>query len=300
MTRSAAAPRTVTPALLRSMPLPSLGEDADKEARGRVLVIGGSTEVPGALILAAHGAMRVGAGKLQIAAPKPVAAGLAIAIPEARVIAIPVDRKGELGPQAPALIASAVERADAVVIGAGMLNEASALKLVLQLLQRPGAASFVIDAAALTGLGSKLALLKRAGHPLVLTPHQGEMAALLDTSLEEIKADPLAAARQVARAGGAVVALKGKETWIAAPDGPAFLHRQRALGLGASGSGDVLSGVIGGLLARGAPPEAAAAWGVYLHGEGGWALEQAVGGIGYLAHEVLDYIAPALARLSGE
>lgn len=292
------AAREVTPELLRELPLPKLGGDSDKNARGRVLVVGGGAEVPGAVLLAGIAALRVGAGKLQLAATPRFADHLAMAVPEARVLPAPADANGDLVAAAGEALAGSADRCDALVVGPGMLDEEVAGALAADLVKRTTTPAFLLDAAAMTGLRDRAEALKAGAGRLVLTPHGGEMAALMGCDKEEVQADPLKLARQAAQELGAVVALKGETTWIVSPDGHAVVYRNGPVGLATSGSGDVLAGVIGGLLARGAPPFAAAAWGVYLHGQAGVRLSESVGPLGFLAREIAPQIPAILAELA--
>ena len=130
---------------------------------------------------------------------------------------------------------------------------------------------------------------------MILTPHAGEMAGLTGVSKAHVEADPLGAAREAAQALGAVVAVKGQRTFIAAPDGRGWRHEGHAVGLATSGSGDVLAGVIAGLLARDASPEQAALWGVFLHQQAGQRLSERVGPLGFLARELAGEIPGLLA-----
>jgi hydroxyethylthiazole kinase-like uncharacterized protein yjeF len=131
----------------------------------------------------------------------------------------------------------------------------------------------------------------------VLTPHAGEMAALLDLSKPDVEADPVAAARTAAARFAAVVVMKGEVTHIVTPDGRAWRHDGGVVGLGTGGSGDVLAGLIGGLLARGAEPAQAAIWGVHVHGAAGEALTRRQGAVGFLARELPAEIPPILEGL---
>lgn len=276
-------------ALLATRPLPSPPDGEGKEGRGRVLIIAGGAEVPGAALLAGVGALRAGAGKLQMAATDAFAVPLALAMPESRVIRVASTKRGEIASSAADDLANAVERSDAVVVGPGMVDEALAARLMKRLAALDGTAPFVVDAAALSGLSLGDGLTGLRGR-VVLTPHAGEMAALLGISKEEVIADPVAAARQAAAGFQAVVALKGATTWIVSPSGEGWRHDLGVVGLGTSGSGDVLAGVIGGLLARGAPPLDAALWGVRLHARAGERLTARVGHLGFLAREIADAI----------
>lgn len=290
------APEMVTAEVLRAWPLPAVDEDGDKEARGRVLVMGGGAQVAGAVLLTAVAALRAGAGKLQIGAPGRLATAVALAVPEARVIAAPETEAGELAPKAAGVFGEALARANAGVIGPGMLDGEAAGELALRLLGGEGP-PMVVDAAAMQGLSAAPERARPHGGRLVLTPHAGEMAALSGCSKDEVAADPLAAARRAAAALQAVVALKGATTHIVTPDGQAWRHEGGSVGLATSGSGDVLAGIIAGLLARGAAPAQAAVFGVFVHGRAGQRLARRIGRLGFLARELLDEVAPVLDAL---
>lgn len=284
-------PLDVTPALLARMPLPPAG--GDKEARGRVLVVGGSAQVPGAVRLAGEAALRAGAGKLQMAVPAHMASQLGLLAPEGRVFAL-AEKYGEIRPEAAETILDFVSKCDALLIGPGMIGKSPAGELTHRLLDAASNAAFVIDAAAMAACWAKPELVRRHGR-VILTPHAGEMAGLTGAAKADVEADPLRAAREAAQALGAVVAVKGADTVIAAPDGREWIHRGEAVGLGTSGSGDVLAGVIAGLLARGAAPEQAALWGVWAHGQAGVRLSERVGPLGFLARELAGEIPSVLS-----
>lgn len=129
----------------------------------------------------------------------------------------------------------------------------------------------------------------------MITPHAGEMAQLLEKSREEIEADPLAAAHAAAELLGAVVVMKGAQSWIVGPDGTAWLYEGGGVGLATSGSGDVLAGLVAGLLARGADAMRAALWGVHLHGEAGRRLAERDRPLGFLARDLAGEV-PAMLR----
>ncbi len=283
--------------LLRSMRLPQHGDDADKDERGRILVIGGSRAVPGALLLAGVAALRAGAGKLQLATVGSIAPHIGVAVPEALVMSLPESDDGEIAPDAAAEIAHRLGRCDAVLIGPGMLDEEAATAITVEAMGVDGP-SFVVDAGALCNLRAEAKAMARHDGRIVLTPHAGEMAKLMGVSAEAIAADPASAAKRAAAELGAVVALKGGETVIAAPDGRTWNYAQGRVGLATSGSGDTLAGVVAGLLARGADPHEAAIWGVYLHGEAGNRLSETRGPVGFLARELLAEIPAIMAGLS--
>lgn len=288
----------LSPARLRQLALPSLDDSADKEARGRVLIIGGSTENPGGLLLAAEAAMRAGAGKLQLATADSVASAVAIAVPEARVFAFRDAASEGLHPRAASDVAERADRVDALLIGPGLLDEDAAARLARGVLKRINRPAVVLDAGGLAALRHEPGALAHLEGRAVLTPHAGEMAQLLEMERDAVEADPEAAARRAAEAFGAVVALKGSETTIVAPDGRIFRYTGGGVGLATSGSGDVLGGIVTGLLARGADPLRAAAWGVYLHGEAGNALAKRHGDVGFLARELPGEVPRILHRTS--
>jgi ADP-dependent NAD(P)H-hydrate dehydratase len=291
-------PFNLTPAQLRRLPLPALSDSDDKEARGRVLLVGGCTENPGGLLLAAEAAMRAGAGKLQLATADSVAAAVAIAVPEARVFGFAAAASEGIDPGAAKKLAERANRVDALLIGPGLVDEDAAGRLAEGVLKRIEKPAVVLDAGGLAALRRDRRALAHLEGRAVLTPHAGEMAQLLEMARDEVEADPEAAARRAAEAFGAVVALKGSSTIIVAPDGRAHRYTRGGVGLGTSGSGDVLAGIVVGLLARGADPLRAAAWGVFLHGEAGNALARRHGAVGFLAREIPAEVPRILHRAS--
>lgn len=292
------SPVLLTRELLRGWPLPQPDDEGDKEDRGRALIVGGSAEVPGAVILAATAALRAGAGKVQIATCRSIAPLIAGAIPEARVFALPESDNGDLLPEGVEKIAEYLSLARAVLIGPGMVNEDAAGVLLSHLLPRIEDSTVILDAAPLAYLAKQPDCCCRFHGNAILTPHAGEMGGMIGREKTEIRRRPLEAVRQAAAAFRAVVALKGAETILAAPEGPTYLNRTGNVGLAMSGSGDTLAGIVAGLAARGAEPLQAAAWGVFLLGSAGDRLAQKIGPLGFLAREILAEIPPLMAELS--
>lgn len=293
--RGTARARIVTPGLLRRMPLPPLRRDADKESRGVVLVAGGSMLVPGAILLAGVAALRAGAGKLQLATVRGAAVGLALAVPESLVVALPQSSAGEIaGARGVAPLRDYADRARALLVGPGMATGATANAFLAALIPHlDDEATLVLDGACVIALRTARPRLASSGWRVVVTPHAGEMASLLDVDREEVEADPAGIAVRAADQLGVVVVLKGADSWIADPDGTLLHYRGGSAGLGTSGSGDTLAGIVAGLAARGATPLAAAAWGVWAHGTAGRRLARRMGTVGYLARELLAEV-PAL------
>ena len=284
-------PRTLTAALLARWPLPQ-AEQGDKESRGRVLVVGGAAAMPGAVILAATAALRAGAGKLQIATAASVRGLVAAAVPEACVFALPETRDGAIAPRAADEIARRSRAAHALLVGPGMMGNVTALMRALA--PQLGDASVVLDAEAMMFLAGEPTALRHLDGRLVLTPHAGEFASLRAVDKRAAQQQALALARAAAAELRAVVALKGAETVVTAPDGEAYVNRTGNSGLATSGSGDTLAGIIAGLLARGCAPLAATAWGVHLHGRAGDVLARTIGPLGFLARELLAAIPPLM------
>lgn len=291
-------PQAITPARLRRLPLPRLDAGADKEARGRVLIVGGSAQNPGGLLLAAEAALRAGAGKLQLATAESIAVMVGMAVPEARVFGVPAHGMDGLAGKAAGPVAERAERVDALLMGPGLVDEDAAGRLARGVLRRIARPAVVLDAGGLAALREDPDALRHLDGRAVLTPHAGEMAQLLGMERDAVEADPVAAARRAAEAFGAVVALKGAETTVAAPDGTLLRYAGGGVGLATSGSGDVLGGIVAGLLARGADPLRAAAWGVFLHGEAGNALARRHGEVGFLARELAGEVPRILHRAS--
>jgi hydroxyethylthiazole kinase-like uncharacterized protein yjeF len=284
----------VTPQLLRGWELPQPGSSSDKGERGSIVVIGGSPTTPGAALLAGVAALRAGAGKLAIVTAESVAAPLGVAVPEAAVAGVPTTSGGALEPSALDEIADHAERAQAVLIGPGLTGPEDTEELVAGLLPRlPQDAVIVLDALGLTCGAVDAELLRPRSGKVVVTPNDSEMERLLgrrpgdDLSYGDL-------ARLAAKELGAVVALRGA---IASPDGRAWYGQSGHAGLGTSGSGDVLAGLVTGLAGRGAPVEQAAVWGVHLHGEAGERLAARVGRLGFLARELLDEVPGVLTQL---
>jgi ADP-dependent NAD(P)H-hydrate dehydratase len=291
----------VDAATLRGWPLPMPSSDGDKEARGHVLILGGSREMPGAVILAATAALRAGAGKLTIATGASVAQLVALALPEARVIGLAETEEGGFTEEAVGKLDPLADKVNAILIGPGMQDEPATAVLVRALLPRLEGSdtSVVLDACAMGVILSPDQQTEggtppfRFAVPVILTPHAGEMAHLTGASKEEIGAEPDRHAAQAAERWNAVVALKGARTLVAAPEGARWQHEGGNIGLAISGSGDTLAGIIAGLAARGATLPQAACWGVALHARAGELLAERFGILGYLAREIPDEI-PAL------
>jgi ADP-dependent NAD(P)H-hydrate dehydratase len=281
------------------MPLPFPDEGGSKEERGRVLVVGGGRETPGAPVLAGVAALRAGAGKLQIATGETSAPIVAASIPEARVFALPETRGGKLSKKSCAKLEEHLGKAQCVCVGPGMIEDAAVARFVAVVLRLCENVPVVLDAGAIACLSDGAELLHALGGSAVVTPNADELAGIYGVGESEITKAQREWATRAAREFKAVVALKGRETFVASPSGETYLNRAGSVGLATSGSGDVLAGIIAGLVARGADPLRAAAWGVYVHAIAGERLAARVGQLGFLARELLDEIPVVLSELRG-
>lgn len=283
--------RPLDRAALREHPLPPI-IDGDKETKGRVLIVAGSRELPGAALLTGTAAMRAGAGKVRVATIESVAVQIGVALPEARVIALAEDGEGGIAGAAVDRIAEQADWADAVVAGSGMKHNGACPRIADALLR--SSARLALDATLLRSL-DPLPDDKRV-HPLILLPHGGELASLLELDEETVERDPIGHGIRAAQLYRAVVLVKGATSHVVTPDGEPWVYDGGAPGLGVSGSGDVLAGIVGGLLARGPEPLSALLWGVWLHGEAGAALAEKVGQAGFLARQIADEVPALLPR----
>jgi ADP-dependent NAD(P)H-hydrate dehydratase len=287
-------PVIVTTATLRGWPLPKPGEN--KDARGCVLVVGGSSSTPGAVRLSGEAALRSGAGKLMLATVASGVPALAVATPEASVHAMPETSEGNMGPESADLLVELAEGCDAVLFGPGLVDVEHAVDLLSAVLPRLGG-KVVIDALASAFITVRPERLRELECEVVLTLNPKELSSTLKAERDAVEKDPLTAAAELARRCGAVVLCGGRTKSVAAPDGRAWLAEVGGPGLGVSGSGDVQSGVVTGLWARGADPAQAAVWGGYLHGRAGERLSARVGTVGFLAREIPAEVPQVLSEL---
>jgi ADP-dependent NAD(P)H-hydrate dehydratase len=286
----------VTPQLLRNWPLPD--PSGGKEGRGSILVIGGSAETLGAVVLAAEAALRAGAGKLQVATAASVAPFAALALPEALVRGLPETDGGAIRADGVEAIRDLADAADAVLFGSGMTDIEQTTEFGNRLLQGL-ACPTVVDALGLACVTDDASCLHHLGERVVLTPNPSELALSLHRDQEEVDDDPAGATRELAARARATVGLGGVTSWMAAPDGRLWRDESGGDGLGVSGSGDVRAGITAGLLARGATPEQTAVWAAYLHGRAGERLASTVGSLGFLARELPREVPGALAEITG-
>ena len=294
---AASGATTVTAAVLRGWALPAAG--TGKDARGRVLIVGGSDQTPGAVMLAAESALRSGAGKLQVATTASTAVAIAVAIPEALVVPLP-EAAGDVDPAAAEQLLELARGSSAVLLGPGMRDVDAVRALLEGVVPHLGpddVGALVLDAAAHAWVGEHADGLRHLPGQVLLTPNPTELALTLGVDREEVTADPARHARDLARRVGAVVSCGGGESWISDAEGRLWVDQSGGVGLGVSGSGDVHAGIVTGLAARGATPAQAAVWGAHLHGRAGDRLAASVGRLGFLAREVPPEVPRVLSEL---
>lgn len=269
--------------------LPPRPEVGHKGTFGHLLLVAGSCGKVGAAALAADAALRAGAGLVTVAAPVSVQGALAIKLTEA--MTYPLNEVGgALTDSSFAQISALWQDKTVLAIGPGLGRNPGTAALVRRVVQ-DCPLPVVLDADALFALGSDSAQL--AGRPVgttILTPHPGEMAHLLGIPVTEVEGDRVGTARSFAEKYGVVLVLKGARTVIAAPDGGIFINPTGHAGMATGGMGDLLTGIIAALLAQGAPPLAAAAAGVWLHGRSADRLRPHLGDSGLLASDLLKEI----------
>ncbi len=289
--------------------LPERDARGHKGTFGKLLVIAGSLDYAGAALLVCRAAGRGGAGLVTLAVPESLQPLFAAKVVEATTMALPEDDVEEVDPE-PALAAILDNEHDALVIGPGLrpsLAMADLLRLLLTAPEEPTSPPAVLDAEALRTLASADEWWTRVARPCVLTPHAGEFARLRAGSGHDPEQDGDLNADDDARvkaasAGAAewrqVVVLKGAKTVIASPDGSVSMAPFANPAMASGGTGDVLAGVIGALLAQGLAPYDAARLGVYLHGVAGDMVSERLGDAGLLASDLSEVVPMARRRLA--
>lgn len=282
--------------------LPQRPADTHKGNCGHALLVGGSPGLTGAVALAGEAALRSGAGKVTVAVPRSLNPILEVKLTEAMSLPLAESEAQTVDVGAAEPLLAWAARCQAVGIGGGMgTNEGVGdfLRDFLAGLSLP----VVIDADALRLMAARPELfreiLTRRKVPAVLTPHPGEMAALMSLPVDAVERYRVDAAREVAQSWRSILVLKGAHTVIATPDGELYLNPTGNPGLATGGTGDVLTGVITSLLAQGMAPRQAAVAGVYLHGLAGDLVAEEQGLIGMAAGDVVRWLPRAIRKVAG-
>ena len=271
---------------------------AHKGTTGHLLVLAGAPGKTGAAAMTAIAALRSGAGLVSLGVPAPLNAVLETLVLEAMTVPLPAATDGGLGSAAGGEIVGLLPGKQCLALGPGLGTGDETRALVRQVLSACPL-PVVIDADGLNCLAAEPALLKNLDVPVILTPHPGEMARLAGATVQEVQADRIACARDFAQQFNVHLVLKGAGTVVAHPDGSVYLNPTGNPGMAAGGMGDVLTGLIAGLVTRGVPPAEAARAGVYLHGRAADGLARQVAPWGYLASEVMAAIPRQFRELAG-
>ncbi len=269
--------------------------DTHKGRTGHVLAIAGSTGKTGAAAMSAMSVLRAGAGLVTLAVPESLNAILESHLIEAMTVPLPDQGTGLILEEAFDTVVSAAQGKQALALGPGLGTASHTRNLVSRIIREIDL-PMVIDADGLNNLAGHIGWLKGRKGATVLTPHPGEMARLTDLSTQQIQQDRMTAARDLAKATHAHVVLKGARTVTAEPDGRVWINPTGNSGMAAGGMGDVLTGLIAGLLAQGFTASEACRAGVYLHGLAADILAQTTPR-GYLATEVMNTIPLAIQRV---
>ena len=273
--------------------VPRRGAASTKFSSGNVVIVGGASGLTGAPCMSALAAMRAGAGYVTVAAPAPLELAIAVRLLEAMFRGLP-DEDGGLAPHATAAALAAAERADAVVLGPGLGRRPGSQALARELAGRIEV-PLVIDADGLNAFAGRLADLRDRPAATILTPHAGELGRLLEIESAAVERRRLHHARAAAAAAQAVVVLKGDDTIVAEPSGRVAISPGGAPALATAGTGDVLSGVTGTLLAKRLPAAHAAAAAVCAHLRAGRLAAAPHGPEGVIASDVIGALPAALS-----
>ncbi len=283
--------------------LPPRPSSSHKGTYGRVLVVAGSTGMTGAAALASEAALRAGAGLVTLTTPKhlnPILEGL---LPEVMTLPLPETASGSLSASATSAILEFAEKTKSVLaIGPGLSQHPDTVALVHQLVrenQEQGIdLRLVVDADGLNALAQAPEIISLLGSEAVLTPHPGEMARLTNTPVSTLEKDRIRTAQQFATDSGVTLVFKGAPTVTGFPNGDVWINSTGNPGMATGGMGDVLTGIIAGLMAQGHSSETAAVLGVYIHGFAADRVAEALGMHGLIASDVLKAVPAAIASLT--
>lgn len=279
--------------------LPERPGGGHKGTFGHVFVVGGSPGFTGALKLAGLGAARAGAGLVTLGVPESLMTIVGAQLLECMTFPLPESSAHGLALGGLDTALEFASNKEAVVLGPGCSRHPDTCAFVLEFV-RKCPAPMVVDADGLNNLSSNIDVLDDAQSPVILTPHPGEMARLTGKSTSEVQSDRAGIARAFAKNHGCTVVLKGEGTIIASPGSDPYINPTGNDGMGTGGTGDVLSGVIGGLLAQGLPIADAAIAGVYAHGLAGDIAAGRKGRRGMIAGDVLEALPEAWMQLERE
>lgn len=276
--------------------IPQRKQDSNKGSYGRAFIISGSAGMTGSGRLACTAALRTGAGLVYAGVPESLSGIYSSAMTEPVIIPLPDSGKGYLSEDSAAKITERMGGMDVVAIGPG-LSSAEGVKQLVEKVITECTAPMVMDADALNVISGNTEILKRLKNGAVITPHPGEMARLTGLSVSDVQKDRIGTAGRFASEYGVVTVLKGSRTVVALPDGRIFINPTGNPGMATAGTGDVLTGVITGLIAQGVSAGEAAVAGVYIHGLAGDLAADSMGMHGILAGDVARHLPYAIKEL---
>ena len=278
--------------------LPPRPIHSHKGTYGRVYVVAASTGMTGAAALTSTGALRVGAGLVTLGAPKSLNPILEVKLTEAMTVPLPETAEGSLALEAKSHIIETVERTKSVLaIGPGLSQHPETVALVHSLI-RESNAPIVIDADGVNALSKSKEILSSLSPQTVLTPHPGEMARLIGGTVEALERERVGIAQRFAETHNITLVLKGAPTVIARGNGEVWINSTGNAGMATGGMGDILTGLIAGLIAQKVSPFDAAVLGVYLHGLAGDIVAESIGMHGLMAGDVLNSVPKAIKLCS--
>lgn len=266
---------------------------------GRVAIFAGSVGMTGAATMAGEAALRIGAGLVKVGVPESLNDILEVKLTEVMTVPLPETEARSLSYEALPAALEIVGASDAVAVGPGLGRHADTSRFVKELLRKLDKPA-VVDADGINAVAEDVSILSEISTQVVLTPHPGEMARLIGTDVEFVQSNRIETARSAAERFGAVVVLKGAGTVIALPDGEVWICPTASAALASGGSGDVLTGMITGLIAQGLQPIDAAICGVFLHGRAGEIAEETAGNAAVPASELPIIIPAAIASICSD
>ncbi len=263
---------------------------------GHAMIVAGSVGKAGAAILAARGAVRSGAGLVTVATPASVAQTVELGSLESMTMPLAEDQDGGVSEPGVEAVLEFARGKQVLAVGPGLGTCPTTVQFIRSIVAA-AEIPVVLDADGLNAFAGAIADLAASGAEKILTPHPGELARLLAVSTAEIQADRVASARLAARQTSAVVVLKGFQTLVAEPTGAVFVNPTGNPGMASGGTGDVLTGIITGLLSQGLDISAAACLGAFVHGSAGDRAMTECGQIGLTASDLLSHLPEAFLRL---
>jgi NAD(P)H-hydrate epimerase len=280
--------------------LPSRDRNAHKGQFGHLFVLSGSVGKTGAAAMVCQGALRVGTGLITLGIPESLNPIMEVKLTEPMTEPLPETKERTLSLAGHGQIINLLAGKSALAIGPGLSQHPETTRLVQKVIRSINLPA-VIDADGLNAFAGKLDLIRKSQKELILTPHPGEMARILGTSVPEVQKNRIEVAREFAQKYGVILVLKGARSLVASPAGDVFINPTGNPGMASGGMGDVLTGMIGGYLAQGLPSLEAAKLGVYLHGLAGDFVAHQKGERGMAAMDLVEEIPKILCALaSGE